>query len=79
MMNIVFDHNLDFVTIEQAGQVVYDSRADVPCDMAKFNQTHQKHKAEWEAKKLAWQEWDRQHPRPAGIMIYSPFDRGFDE
>ena len=41
--NMVPD-NLRYLTIEVAGQVVYDSRTDVPCDMAKWTATNQ----EWQ-------------------------------
>jgi hypothetical protein len=40
--------NLRYLTIERdGGEVLYDSRDDVPCDMAKFEPIYQKHKAEW--------------------------------
>jgi hypothetical protein len=32
--------NITYFTIEVAGQVVYDSRADVPCDMGKWEATN---------------------------------------
>jgi hypothetical protein len=40
--------NLRYITIEtDAGEVLYDSRTDVPCDMAKWEPKYQKNKAEW--------------------------------
>jgi hypothetical protein len=43
----VVPDNLAYRTIEQNGVVVYDSRNDVPCDMAKWRETYAKHRAEW--------------------------------
>lgn len=39
----VFPDNLKYLTIEEAGEVVYDSRADVPCDMDKHAASWAKH------------------------------------
>jgi hypothetical protein len=32
--------SIRYLTIEDAGRVLYDSRVDVPCDMAKWDETN---------------------------------------
>jgi hypothetical protein len=40
--------NYRYATIEtEDGKVLYDSRVDVPCDMAKWNPLYQQNKARW--------------------------------
>lgn len=34
----VYSGNLEYLTVEADGRVLYDSRADVPCDMAKWEE-----------------------------------------
>lgn len=36
---MVIPDDIQFVTIERKGAVLYDSRLDVPCDMEKFNRS----------------------------------------
>jgi hypothetical protein len=44
--------NLTYFTIEDRGTVVYDSRKEVPCDMAEFEQTRldmERYRSRWQA------------------------------
>jgi hypothetical protein len=40
--------NLRFYTIEQNGQIVYDSRDDIPVDAAAFTESYERSKAIWQ-------------------------------
>jgi len=43
----VVPDNIKFITVEQNGAVVYDSRTDVPCDMVEWRKRYAKERAEW--------------------------------
>jgi hypothetical protein len=58
--------NLTYLTVEVQGAVVYDSRSDVPCDMEKWEDIYQKHKAEWLERKA---DNDRAMARSPGMTI----------
>jgi hypothetical protein len=54
-----------FTTIEASGKVLYDSRNDVPCDMAKWAETYRKNRTEWLARQA---EIDEENAKaPAGV------------
>jgi hypothetical protein len=57
--------NLRFATVERAGQVLYDTRETVPCDMAQWSETYRKHRDQWLARQA---EIDRENASaPAGV------------
>ena len=45
--NIVRPINIHFATIERDGQIIYDSRWDVPCDMNVWEGERKKHEHNW--------------------------------
>ena len=47
---VVKNDDLVYVTIEKDGRVVWDSRADVPCDMTKWLADQHKFQARWQAR-----------------------------
>ena len=42
--------DLRYLTVEHNGEVLYDSRTDVPCDMTKWEPIYQENKAQWLAR-----------------------------
>jgi hypothetical protein len=57
--------NLRFATVERGGQVLYDTRKTVPCDMAQWSETYRKHRDQWLTRQA---EIDRENANaPAGM------------
>jgi hypothetical protein len=55
--------NYRYLTIERdGGEVLYDSRDDVPCDMAKWEPIYQKNKAEWLERQAEIDRENAAHP-----------------
>jgi hypothetical protein len=54
-----------FTTIERDGVGLYDSRADVPCDMTKWKESYRRNRATWLARQA---EIDKENATaPAGV------------
>jgi hypothetical protein len=47
----VVPDNLRFYAIEQNGQIIYDSRDDIPVDAAEFTRVYEREKAIWQKQK----------------------------
>jgi hypothetical protein len=59
--------NIRFATVERGGQVLYDTRKTVACDMAKWTKTYRKQRDQWLARQA---EIDRGNANaPAGVHI----------
>jgi hypothetical protein len=61
----VVPDNLRFFQIEQKGEIVYDSRNDVPLNPEVFMESYQKNKAQWQRhmeEEVAWAKADGDAP-----------------
>jgi hypothetical protein len=66
--------NIRYVLIMGASdELLYDSRTDVPCDMAKWWETRQEFKVQSEALQAEGERCRAEHPLPPGITIQTDF------
>ena len=68
--------SMTFVTIEHEGQILYDSRADVPVDMAAWRAERDKNKTRWLVDKAKHEaEMQDVGQRFPGVSIDAGFSR----